>query len=79
MEESPVKSETAVSGGHEGVQFVIPAVATRTVVEVKNISWSTTVQQLKDFFSFCGEIKQFQLTNTSVTPLLLLFSFFVLS
>lgn len=41
--------------------FVFPKTPTKTVVRVSNIAQSVTGTQLRTFFTFCGDIKQFAL------------------
>lgn len=36
-----------------------------TTVHVKNISHKTTEKQVRDFFSFCGKIRNLSVTPTS--------------
>jgi len=46
----------------ESGSFKIPAAPTPNLVVVTNISWEVTEAQLREFFAFCGDIRQFQLS-----------------
>ncbi|KAI8380900.1 uncharacterized protein BYT42DRAFT_564618 [Radiomyces spectabilis] len=41
----------------------IPETPSATFVQVKNISLQSSEKTVKDFFSFCGKLKQFELTT----------------